>query len=205
MYKSVYVSDMEETIKGLKRDIGVISITDDFNFNPKLSNLVKYDNEIVVRRKKILGLPIGKKYTLENGSLDSALYRAVKHITDNHGVIISGSCSLRIFGLIDRRVCDDIDVIASQETINKMSELYSEYTYNTYGSGSSPDLNYVKSFVIKSTKVDVFLDNGDIYRMVGDIKVHDPFQLMGVKMGMGRTKDVKDCQDFIKLLKEKAI
>lgn len=199
----VYRTVLEDVIKSVKRDISILRITKEFSLNPKLSNLVKYDNELVQRRKKIFGISIGRKYFLEDGSTDSALYKAMDYIRTRHDVILTGSCSLRTFGLIERHVGDDLDFIANQETINEMSNLYSEYTH--FGYGDSPDLNYVKTFVIKSMKVDVFLDKGDKYEMVEGLKVHDPFELMKVKLNMGRHKDIQDSQEFIKLLREKIV
>lgn len=203
MYYTVKNKTLGDKIKELKREFGILSVTDNFDLSPKLTNLVKYDHEIITKRKKIFGLPIGRKYTIENNSTDSSLYRAMDYIRKRHDVILTGSCSLRTFGLIDRHVGDDLDFIASQETINEMSDLYSEYIHSGYG--ESPDLNYVKTFVIKSMKVDVFLDKGDKYEMVDGVKVHDPFEIMEVKLDMGRHKDIQDGQEFIKLLREKIV
>lgn len=194
---------IEDVVKEIKRELVILTITDNFIFSPKLTNIVKYDNEIIVKRKKILGFPIGRRYEVDNGSTDSYVYRAMKYVIDNHNVILTGSCALRVFGLLYRHVGNDLDFIASQDIINDMSGLYKEYTHNGYN--DSPDLNYVKTFVIKSIKVDVFLDNGDSYRLVDNIKVHEPFELINVKLGMGREKDIDDSQEFIKLLREKSV
>jgi len=194
----------EDMLKKVRRECNILSLTDDIELSPRLSNIVKYDSEIVERRKKILGLRIGRKYKLTNGSTDSKYFFLIKKLSDEYDVIITGSAALRIYGLLDRHVTEDIDIIATQDVIDEMSKVFNEYKFSAYENTNGFKFN--KSFVIKGIKVDVFLDGGrENFRYVNGVKIHEPFSLMNYKLGLGRNKDIEDGEVFIKLLRNKII
>lgn len=190
--------------KKLLREIKLLNLTEKFSFDLRLGNLIQHDSEVKMVRKKIFGLPIGKKIKTTYGSTDIKIYKSVKFLSDNFDVIITGSCALKIFGLLDRNIDCDIDIIADQETIDELSDKYNEYTYDTRY-GDNPDLNYIKTFVIDGMKVDVFLNEGQKFQIIDNVKVNEPFELIDVKLSLNRTKDYQDVEEFIKLLKQKKV
>lgn len=103
--------------------------------------------------------------------------------------IITGSLSLSIFNLIDRKV-GDIDILI------KDSDRYNDYRNYGYGDDDIEnrlgykEINYKPSFFsrTKSYEVDFFLDTGASYKEFNykgqNIKVHHPIEIISHKIKM---------------------
>lgn len=184
--------------KKLKRELNLKSIMEDCDFKPNLNNLVSYTKHKKIKRQKVWGLPIGKKYEESNVYKDSALYNKIKMLSEKYDFILTGSAALRIFGVLNRKPKeDDIDIIATKETVEKMSKELDEYVYTTYGSIEQPDLNLEKSFQFSGAVIDVFLNEDTNYIEIDGIRVSEPFDIMFNKIKMSRHKDIKDIKYFL--------
>lgn len=189
----------------LRRELNLKALLGNYNFEPKLNNLVAYHKNSMVKRKLIWGMPIGKKYIEENFYKDSEYYDIIKKITDKYDVIVTGSVALRIFGVLDRKCGKDIDLIATKETIEEMKKEFKEFKYVRLmygGMNKIKDLNLEMSFEIDGFTVDMFVREDVNYVELENIKVSEPFDVMIAKIEMKRDKDITDTKKFLKKIKE---
>ena len=191
-------------VKELSREVKLLNLTEKYNFNLSVNNLIEHNYNSSNKRYKIFGLPIGKKYKSTQVSTNIKIFECVNFLLDNFDVIITGSCALKIYGLLERDINCDIDIIADQKTIDELAVKYQEYTYHIIY-GDKPDLNYIKSFVINGIKVDTFLNTGQKFQILGNVKVNEPFEVINMKLNLNRIKDFEDTKNFIKLINSKKI
>lgn len=201
----------DEELKEFKREFGLSTLMGDssYKFVPKFNNLRFYNKPNITRRKLVWGfLPIGEKYIIEDYYKENEFYQIIKMLSDKYDFIVTGSVALRIFGVLDRNPKNDIDIIASEETIEQMKNDLTAFKYTTdiYGSPNAvSDLNLKASFKFedyKYMKVDAFCRENVDYEILDGIKIARPFDVISMKLKAGRNKDLYDCKDFMSMIKK---
>jgi hypothetical protein len=115
-----------------------------------------------------------------------------KILKEYKGQIITGSCSLYAYGLLDR-MPSDIDLIVDKSSFTPSKKLLTDERYSEFDTiGYFRDHGYY---------IDVFDNNNAKYIEIDGFLLHDPFEIIDKKLEMGR-EDSKDIHDIIYILKK---
>jgi hypothetical protein len=150
----------------------------------------------------ILPIPDINKIRNSNLFFNKPYWNFVKNNKDK---IITGSLSLKAFGLIKREI-GDIDLIVDTKNPDYSSLIENLKKSMKYPDGDSSKIGYIMSKKIypwhKKYMVDFFrLDNPDFTEVDG-FKFHNPIDILYIKMKLSgpRGKDKTDVIDSIKIL-----
>ncbi len=122
-----------------------------------------------------------------------------KFIKEHKGKIITGSCALYAYGLLDR-MPKDIDLIVDRNTFNPKKKL-SKDRYP----GMDSKLNVIGYYHDRGYNIDFFQGSNEKYIEVDGFFFHDLFEIIDKKLEIyphRERNDHKDIHDIIYILKK---